>query len=183
MATKKQSTDNTALTEKARSAFVIAQDLRDLANRIIDAGGEVTDEDMKQLSEWNAAIEHKGQNIANLLVQIDNEAAYFATIEELAKKQRESRKATKDRLRKYLAVCMETASVKQIKGEGLFTISLCDGRIKTVIDDEGKLEIGKYADIIETVKARTDAIKDALEKGEQVAGAHLEQSEPYITIR
>jgi hypothetical protein len=179
----KKTTDDKALVARARSAFVIAQDLRDLANRIIDNGGEVTDDDVKQLQEWNAAIEVKGQNIAGLLGQLESETEYFEKIEELAKKRRKSVESTINRLRKYLAVCMATASVQKIKGEGLFSISLVDGRVRAVVDDESKLEIGKFADIIEILKPKTDAIKDALERGETVPGAHLEQSEPYITIR
>lgn len=179
---KAKKTDDTALVAKARTAFEIAQNLRDLANRIIDAGGEVTDDDIKALAEWNAAIEQKGQNIAGLKAQMESEIEYFGKIEELAKKQRKAREATIDRLRKYLAACMETAGVTQIKGDGLFTISLCDGRISAVIDNEGALEIGKHADIIEVIKPRTDAIRAALEAGEQVPGAHLEQSPRYVRI-
>lgn len=180
---KKQQTTDTALIERAKSAFQVAQDLRDLANKIIDNGGEVTDEDVKHLQEWNAAIEHKAQNIAGLKNQMESEIEYFAKIEELARKQRKSRESVIERLRRYLAVCMAEANIKQIKGDGLYTISLCDGRIKAVIDNEGALEIGRFADIIEQVKPRLDAIKEALDAGEPVAGAHLEQSEPYITIR
>lgn len=180
---KSKRTDDTALIERAKTAFDVAVELRELANRIIDNGGEVTDADIKQLAEWNAAIEHKAQNIAGLKSQLESEMEYFAKIEELAKRQRKSREATADRLRRYLATCMATAGVKQIKGDGLYTISLVDGRVKAVIQDEGKLEIGRFADVVELVKPRTDAIKEALENGEQVPGAYLERSEPFVQIR
>ena len=78
---------------------------------------------------------------------------------------------------------MDQAGVKSIKGDGLFSITLVAGRESVQIDDPGKLEIGRFARIVETIQPDKEAIKAAIASGETVIGAHMETGSPYITIR
>ena len=168
---------------RALTTMQIADELRLLADQIIDAGGEITESQFLALQGWNMALENKAQNIAMLFEHKASEAAFFKAVEDKAKARRKAIEATCDRLREYLAAAMAQAGVKSIKGDGLFSISLCDGRPSVAIDDPNKLVIGETADIVETLKPRADAIKAKIEAGEDVPGAHIEYGRPYLMIR
>jgi hypothetical protein len=96
---------------------------------------------------------------------------------------RKSKEAAVKRLTEYLARCMSVAGVKSIKkDDGLFSISLVAGRASCQITDEKKLPFD-LVEVVELIKPKTPAIKEALERGEQVPGATLEYGEPFISIR
>ena len=180
MAKKKtdEGTDQRALT-----TMQIADELRQLADQIIEAGGEITEAQFIALKDWQAALEVKAQNIALLFEAKASEAAFFKVLEDKARAKRKSIEAMCDRLREYLAAAMAQANTKSIKADGLFSITLCDGRPSVQIDDPGKLILGETADIVETIKPRADAIKAKIEAGEEVPGAHIEYGRPYLMIR
>ena len=168
---------------RALTTMQVADELRTLADQIIEAGGEITEGQFLALKEWNAALETKAQNIALLFEQKAAEASFYKTVEDKAKARRKSIENTCDRLREYLAAAMATAGVKSIKADGLFSISLIDGRESVQIEDPGKLEIGRFAKIVESIQPDKDAIKAAIDAGETVAGAHVETGKPYLMIR
>ena len=180
MAKKKEQTTEDI---RALSAIEIAVELRAITDQIIEAGGECNDETMAALQNWQAALEIKAENIGLVKERIEAEAAYFKKIEERARACRKARENTVERLRKYLAVAMQAANTKSIKrNDGLFSISLVDGRESVEIDDTAKIPMD-LCEIVEVVKPRTDAIKERLTAGQEVPGAHLERGEPYVTIR
>lgn len=180
MARKKE---QTAEDTRALTAIEIAAELRSITEAIIEAGGEITDETLAALQSWTAQLEVKAENIALVKERIEAEAAYFKRIEEQARARRKARENAVDRLRKYLAVAMQAANTKSIKrNDGLFSISLVDGRESVEIDDANKIPFD-LTEIVEVVKPRTDAIKDRLTAGQEVPGAHLERGEPYVMIR
>jgi len=182
MAAKKK-VENPETTERAMSAIEIAGELRAITDSIIEAGGECNDETFAQLQNWQAALEVKAENIGLVKERIEAEIEYFKRIEEAARARRKARENTIDRLRKYLAVAMQAANTKSIKrNDGLFSISLVDGRESVQIDDINKLPMD-LCEIVEVVKPRADAIKERLTSGQQVPGAHIERGEPYVTIR
>ena len=179
----KKKSENPETTERAMSAIEIAGELRTITDAIIEAGGECNDETFAQLQNWQAALEVKAENIGLVKERIETEIEYFKRIEEAARARRKARENTIDRLRKYLAGAMQMAGVKSIKrNDGLFSISLVDGRESVQIDDINKLPMD-MTDIVEVIKPRTDAIKDRLTAGQEVPGAHIERGEPYVTIR
>lgn len=178
----KKKTDETT-ENRALSTLQIADELRNLTDAIIEAGGEVTDEQFAALTGWKAALEVKAQNIALLFEQKAADAAFLKAVEDRAKARRKAIENACDRVREYLAAAMSTSGTKSIKADGLFSISLVDGRASVHIDDANKLPIGELADIVETIKPRTDEIKRRLEAGETVPGAHLEYGRQYVTIR
>ena len=180
MATKKTAD---SAEEKALTAFTIASELRAVIDRIIEAGGECSDETLSEMQGWQASLEAKAENIAHVSAKIDGEIAYFQAVEEKAKSHRKAREAAKDRIRKYLAHCMATAGVKSIKqNDGLFSISLVDGRVSPKVFDEGVLP-QDLVDVVEVYKPKMQAIKERLEAGVEIPGARLEQGDPYIMIR
>ncbi|MDD2999468.1 MAG: siphovirus Gp157 family protein [Candidatus Riflebacteria bacterium] len=179
----KTTKDNSALIAQAESAISIATELKTIIDEIVENGGECGDETLKKLQEWQGALEYKAENIGFAKLELEAAAAKYKAIEEIAKARRQARESAIERIKKYLVGCMKTADVKSIKKiDGLFSFSLVEGRIKTVIEDEQKLPYD-YVDIVEVVKPKTDAIKSALEAGQEVSGAHLERGEDYVMIR
>jgi len=176
---KKEPVDNS----KALAAITIAGELQNIVNSIIEAGGECDDATMAQLATWTERLEVKAENIGLVKMRLESDAAYFKQVEEAARAQRKSRESAVGRLTKYLARCMEIADVKSIRrNDGLFSISLCDGRAGVEILDEKKLPY-EFTEIVELVKPKTAAIKEALQLGESVPGASLVFGEKYLQIR
>lgn len=178
----KKKTDEGA-EARAMTTMQIADELRTLADQIIEAGGEITETQFLKLKEWNLRLEEKAQNIALLFERKAADASFLKVIEDKARAQRKAIENGCDRLREYLAAAMQQAGVKSIKCDGLFSVSLVDGRQSVQIDDAGKLEIGRFAKIVEQIQPDKDAIKAALDAGEEVPGAHVEIGRPYLMIR
>ncbi|NLH78188.1 MAG: hypothetical protein GX465_14245, partial [Acidobacteria bacterium] len=94
-----------------------------------------------------------------------------------------ARENTIERLRKYLAGAMQMADVKSIKrNDGLFSISLVDGRDTVEIDDQKKIPMD-LCDIVEVIRPLKEKIAERIAAGETVPGAHIERGEPYVMIR
>jgi hypothetical protein len=175
--------ENPEAEVKALSAIEIATELRTITDSIIEAGGECSDDVFQQLENWQVLLEVKAENIGLVKERIEAEIEYFKRIEEAARARRKARENTIDRLRKYLAGAMQMAGVKSIKrNDGLFSISLVDGREAVEIDDQNKIPMD-LCEIVEVVKPLKDKIQERIAAGQQVPGAHIERGEPYVTIR
>ena len=175
--------DTTAEDTRAMTAIEIAVELRTITEAIIEAGGECDDATMAALNGWNAQLEVKAENIALIKERIESEIGYFKRIEEQARARRKARENTIERLRKYLAGAMQMADVKSIKrNDGLFSISLVDGRDTVEIDDQNKIPMD-LCDIVEVIRPLKERIAERIAAGETVPGAHIERGEPYVTIR
>ena len=176
-------TESKELQNRALTAIQIASELKDVVQSIIDNGGECDDNTLATLQGLNLALEDKAENIGLVKTRIDSEIEYFKAVKDAADVQIKSRESALDKLREYLATCMRVAGVKSLKkSDGLFSVSLCTGRVSTFIDDVDKLPYD-LVEIVEKIKPKTNLIKQKLEAGEEVAGAHLERTEDYITIR
>lgn len=177
--TKKTKEEPTALT----TAMTIAEDIREVVEGIIANHGECSDELLARLRGLNMALEVKAENIGFVKARIESECEYFKVIEEAAKAQRKSREAALERMKNYLAVCMKEANIKSIKKtDGLFTFSLVEGRIKTVIENKEWIPY-EFTEIVEVITPKTDEIKKALMSGQTIPGACLERGEDYVMIR
>jgi hypothetical protein len=166
----------------APTTLEICQELAAIRDKLEEQGGELLPGDLEALQQWQASREVKVQNCALLIDQIDAEIGHFNGLGERIKARVKLIETTKARVKQLILAMMSADGTTKIKAEGVFTVSVCAGRSRVVIDNEGALEIGKYADMIEIVKPCTDAIKSALEAGETVPGAHLEYGESYLRI-
>lgn len=179
MAKKEKTEDNS----KALATIQISAEIKAIADAIIEAGGECDQSTFDRLQAWNEALEIKAENIGHVKLRIESENAYWKQIEEAARAKRKAGEGAIERLTKYLALCMTVANVEQIKrADGLFTISLCQGRSRLTIEDSEKLPV-MLVDVVEQIKPRTDEIKKLLEEGEEVPGAVLDYGENYVVIR
>lgn len=176
-------TESKELQNRALTAIQIATELKDIVQSIIDNEGECDDDTLTALKGLNLALEDKAENIGLVKTRIDSEIEYFKAVKDAADVQIKSRESALGKLREYLAMCMRVAGVKSLKKpDGLFSISLCTGRVSTFIDDVDKLPYD-LVEVIEKIKPKTSLIKQKLESGEEVAGAHLERTSDYVTIR
>jgi hypothetical protein len=165
------------------TAIGIASELRQIVEQLEANGGECDDATFAALQGWQAALEVKAENIAHVKLRLESEAAYWQQYEDAARAMRKSKEAAVKRLTDYLARCMSTAGVKSIKrDDGLFSISLQQGRASCVVFNEKKLPF-ELVDVVELIKPRTAEIKKRLEAGEEVPGATLEYGADYVTIR
>jgi len=179
----KANEENKELVVKAKSAMEISGEIKAIVDSIIEAGGECSDATLEALKSLNMALEVKAENIAFVKARLESEMDYYKVVEEAAKAQRKARESALERLKKYLAACMQEAGLKSIKkNDGLFSFSLVEGRIRTVIENKELLPY-EYTDIVEVISPRGDAIKAALEAGKEVPGAHLERGEDFVMIR
>jgi hypothetical protein len=175
--------DPAVIEQKAMTAFDIANELKMVTTKIIEAEGVLEEGDIEALNKWQASLEIKAENIGHVKERIDLEAALYKGYEEKARARRKACEAAADNLRKYLASCMSQAGIKSIKkADGLFSISLCDGRESVVIDDVKALPLDCVEDRV-VIEAKKDVIKTKLAAGESVDGAHIETSSPYVVIR
>lgn len=166
----------------APTSLEICKELVAIRDKLEEQGGELLPGDLEALQQWQASREVKVQNCAMLVDQFDTEVGHFEKLMERIKARIKLIETSKARIKQLILGMMNADGTTKIKAEGVFTISVCAGRSRVVIDNEGALEIGKYADMVELVKPRTDAIKAALEAGENVPGAHLEYGENYLRI-
>lgn len=170
-------------TELVTTAIGISSELRQIVEQIEANGGECDDATFAALQGWQAALEVKAESIAHVKLRLEADAAYWQQYEDAARAKRKSKEAAVKRLTDYLALCMVTAGVKSIKrDDGLFSISLQQGRASCVVHNEKKLPF-ELVDIVELIKPRTAEIKERLEAGEEVPGATLEYGANFVTIR
>jgi len=172
---------NTEIAVRATSAMTIATEILGIVGQIIENGGECDDNTLAMLQNWQAALEVKAGNIGLVKARLESDIEYYKVIEESARARRKTTENTIERLKNYLRDCMKTADMKSIKGD-LFSFSLVDGRVKTVVENKNALPFD-YVDVIEVIQPKTDAIKAALESGKEIPGAHLERGEDYVMIR
>lgn len=172
---------STEIAVKAASAMTIASEILGIVGQIIENGGECSDETLVMLQGWQAALEIKANNIGLVKARLESDIEYYKVIEESARARRKTTENTIDRLKSYLKDCMKTADMKSIKGD-LFSFSVVEGRIKTVVENPNALPFD-YVNVVEVIQPKTDAIKTALEAGQEVPGAHLERGEDYVMIR
>lgn len=165
------------------SLFEISEELKSIITKIITADGECDDITYAELQKWQASLEIKAESIAHVKLRLEADSGYFKELEEAARARRKTCEWTIRRLTEYLMRAMVETNTKQIKkNDGLFTISLVDGRISTRIEDPNKLPLDLIEEVM-IIRPKTDCIEFRLKTGEQIPGAHLEKGEPYITIR
>lgn len=89
--------------------------------------------------------------------------------------------ARRDRKRALIAKLMEAAGVKKMTVTA-GTVSLIAGKPSIKIDSLESLPQGYYT-LVETRVADKQAIKSAVESGEEIPGVSVEQKSPHIQVR
>ncbi|MFZ2955428.1 MAG: siphovirus Gp157 family protein [Candidatus Ozemobacteraceae bacterium] len=169
--------------EQRQKLYQVADQLNALIGAVIDRNGEISESEMTQLQQWQGAFQEKVASVCWLIQKLDAEIANAKAIEERAKQHRKVRENIKDRVRKYLAWCMETADQKSVTVD-IYKVTLMAGKERIVVSDPNLLPRELVEEIVKVdLKPKTDEIKALLEQGIDVPGAKVETGESFVTIR
>lgn len=173
------------------SMFELTQQQEKLDEQIhellLESGGEVT-EAVEQLMQQSEAVgdsvAEKAENIHALILKLEAQEAFrkkqAARYAALAK----SDKSAQDGLKSYMFHCMKSAGMRKIETpHGGFSIAKNGGRAPLVfthgvVADELPEEFQKVR-----IDINTDAIREALENGEELEFARLGERGESLRIR
>lgn len=156
-----------------KNLFEIEKEYRELAQQVIDAEGELSPELEEQLAINQQQLESKGRAYGYVIKerQYDNDIVDAEIARLTSIKKRNTR--TIDKLKETLRNSMEVFGVEEIKSP---TLKICFLKSKAVVftDTDEIPAIYKSTKVVETESIDKKAIKEAIERGELVAGAELE---------
>lgn len=162
------------------TAITLATNIKAIIDVIIENGGEITEEQSKQLDELKTDLATKARNYSFVKADIEGQIAYFKQIKELADSKIKALENAQTNLNKRLIAAMKLANMTKISSnDGLFSVSICKGREKVVVEDVRVLDMD-YCTIEEVIKPQTDKIKAALKDNQSVNGAHMEFGDDYL---
>ena len=152
--------------------FQIQQQYIDLANSIIDNGGEVTPEIEEQLKISEAELQGKAISYGYVVKSLEYDCEVIdAEIKRLTALKK-SRSATVERLKSTVSDAMQNCGITEVKSS---TMKLTFRRSETCeIDDAAKIPEAYRTQVV-TEKIDKAAIKAAIKAGEPVAGAHIQE--------
>lgn len=122
--------------------------------------------------------------LEGMLQLIKNDQAYSAALREEEKRLAERRKVADnrvDRLKEYIALCMEKGGLKKVRA-GLQEVSTRKGVNSVVVSDAELLPDDLVDFKTETVPIKSE-IKKRLDAGEEIKGAKLQMGKPSLIIK
>lgn len=126
-----------------------------------------------RLAEIDMAIEDKADNYAVIIADLTaQESKLKAEIDRLTKRKQTLRNNA-DRMKQSLQQAMETVGKEKMKTD-YYSYTIQKNPPKLVLDDERIVPEDYFVTKRELDKA---SLKDALKAGQEVRGAHLEQTE------
>lgn len=151
----------------------INKEIEEAVNRVFSSvdeeTGEVSDEAMQVLTDLQMAKEEKLENIGLYIKNLKAEAKAIKEEEEALKKRRESKEKKAESLSKYVTMILNGEKWESSKVAFTFRKSS-----QTKITDIDAIPEA-YKTMETTWKADKTAIKKAIEAGEDIAGAHIEE--------
>jgi|LGVE01.1.fsa_nt_gb hypothetical protein len=138
-----------------------------------------------QAEEWNEetelrvealgmALEKKTENIVHFCTDQD---AFVVAAKAEEKRIADRRKAVENRvasLKGYMQRCLESAGLMEVTA-GTHKVKIQANPPRVVVSDEKSLPAKFFIVIPETTQLDKKLVADALKKGEEVKGAHLER--------
>lgn len=126
-----------------------------------------------RLAEIDMAIEDKADNYAVIIADLTaQEAKLKAEIDRLTKR-RQTLRNNAERMKQSLQIAMETVGKEKMKTD-YYSYTIQKNPPKLVLDDERIVPEDYFITRRELDKV---SLKDALKAGQEVRGAHLEQTE------
>lgn len=130
---------------------------------------------IEQLDALASAFTDKAEDISKLIRNLESDAAAY---DEESKRLSANKKTAQNRitsLKRYIQDNMTALDLKQLKA-GVFKLGVQKNPPRVVIEDESRLP-EQYLEQFTETRIDKSAIKDALQQGTVVPGAHLEQGE------
>lgn len=126
-----------------------------------------------RLAEIDMAIEDKADNYAVIIADLNAQEAKLKTEIDRLTKRRQTLRNNVDRMKQSLQQAMETVGKEKIKTD-YYSYTIQKNPPKLILDDEEIVPEDYFVTRRELDKA---SLKDALKAGQEVRGAHLEQTE------
>lgn len=126
-----------------------------------------------RLAEIDMAIEDKADNYAVIIADLNAQEAKLKTEIDRLTKRRQTLRNNADRMKQSLQQAMETIGKEKIKTD-YYSYTIQKNPPKLILDDEEIVPEDYFVTRRELDKA---SLKDALKAGQEVRGAHLEQTE------
>ena len=156
--------EGTTLSELIHAAATIER-------AIVEAGGELSEETETALLNIDLTLPAKVDGYRYVMEQLKERGDYWKRkAEELSRYSRACARA-ESRIKDHIKGVMESESLDEIRGNDYrFKLAKCK---KSLIVDDNILP-GDYKIVVTTVKPDNERIRSALDKGENVPGAHYE---------
>ena len=151
--------------------YDISTEYRDLAEKILEQDGEITEEDMKQFDTLEYNFLQKADNYAGLIKEVEAE---IGCLDEAIKRQEERKKKRErlvEKLKGRLAQAMDIMGKDKVD-----TLNACvtfRRSLKVEIVDEKEIPEEFFKAVY---TANKSAIRDALKAGHAVPGAELKEN-------
>lgn len=126
-----------------------------------------------RLAEIDMAIEDKADNYAVIIADLNAQEDKLKTEIDRLTKRRQTLRNNADRMKQSLQQAMETVGKEKMKTD-YYSYTIQKNPPKLVLDDEEIVPNDYFVTKRELDKA---SLKDALKAGQEVRGAHLEQTE------
>lgn len=147
--------------------------LNQLAEQV-DTNGVIPDAIGHALSQLDEAFESKAVNVAAYILTLEAEASAIANVKTSMERRMSSLSSQALRLRDYLKAEMERTGILHLK-HPLLNVMIRNNPSTVVVSDATRLPDG-FTETITNIKILKTAIAQALKSGQEVPGAHLEQS-------
>jgi hypothetical protein len=126
------------------------------------------------LQGWLGTFEQKAIAVAAYIRNLELEAAAVEDARRRLEQRQQSLERHAERLRTYLRIEMERTGITKVKNAEL-ALRVQKNPLSMIIDSENLIP-DAYREQVITVKLLKTAIRDALQSGQGVPGAHLEQA-------
>ena len=157
--------------------------LYELSDAFLDlaTNEEMTEEEIQEhLARLNMEVEEKVSNGIGLIQSLKVTVDGMKAEETRLKKRRTELENRIKRIKDYFQSELTTIGRKKIlTSRGTMTIAKCGGKMPLKIDDEEKIPVDFKYSVLQVDK---EALREALENGEYIEGAHLEERGSYLKI-
>jgi hypothetical protein len=179
---------NTQLTQnlQRRSLFDIGNDLTVLNNLIEEVGGDVSDPLVcAALESWFSQLsEERGQKLDNIHAYIRMLEGEHYACERLRDEwgtRAESRKKRIEGMKAMLVVHLQQHGGKAESASGIkFRVQPNGGKPPLVINDDFDYDDERFFDLVP--KIDRDAVREAIDRGETVPGAHIAERGHHLRV-
>ncbi len=153
--------------------YKITDELLEAANH---EGDELTEEELhRRLNSLAMEFTAKAEAITRLIKNID---AYASAVDEEGKRLQAVKKSAQNRaqwLKHYLQQNMQALEITKLQA-GVFRLGIQKNPPRVVVDDPDQIP-RDYAEEVTELRIDKNALKSALQAGQNVPGAHIEQGE------
>ncbi|EPJ5821036.1 siphovirus Gp157 family protein [Pluralibacter gergoviae] len=162
------------------TAIAIAANMNKLL-ALVEAG-EFSPEDIADTIEGEElALGDKFDGIMSLVRNLEGQAKTVAEEAARLSDRKKSFEGQAKNLKGYILKCMQAAELKSFKTERN-TLTVREGSLSVIIDDENQLP-DELVSVVTVVAPDKNTIKEAIEAGTEVKGAHLEVGAETLQVR